>query len=109
MTRAELEEVFRSGDGGKIRNALISAFYSEKSEWVQGWCLTLIDHPDPIARYGVAVVLGNNAVVHRDEIDLLKSLEAVEKLGADSEEGVRVAARDSLGDILHAIKLKGTS
>lgn len=109
MSRAELEEAFRSGNGEKIRDALISAFYSEKGEWVQGWCLKFSDHPDPIARYGVAVVLGNNAVVHRAEIDLVRSLEVVEKLAGDSEEGVRVAARDSLGDVLFAIKLKGTS
>jgi hypothetical protein len=53
MSRAELEEGFRSGNGEKIRDALISAFYSEKGEWVQGWCLKFSDHPDPIARYGV--------------------------------------------------------
>jgi hypothetical protein len=109
MSQAELEEAFGSGNGERIRDALISAFYSQKGEWVQGWCLKLSDHPDPIARYGVAVVLGNNAIVHRSEIDLMKCLEAVEKLGGDLEERVRAAAKDSLGDILHAIKLKGTS
>jgi hypothetical protein len=109
MTRGELEEALRSGNGERVRDALISAFYSEKGEWIQSWCLKLSNHPDPTARYGVAVVLGNNAVVHRGEIDLLKSLEAVQKLGADSEERVRAAAKDSLGDVLHAINLKGTS
>jgi hypothetical protein len=86
MARAELEEEFRSSDGERVRDALLSAFYSEKAEWVQSWCLELCTHHDPIARYGVAVVLGNNAVVHRDEIDLVKCLEAVEKLGGDLEE-----------------------
>jgi hypothetical protein len=109
MTRAELEEAFGSGNGERIRDALISASYSEKGEWVQGWCLKLSDHPDPMVRYGVAIVLGNNAIVHRGEIDLVKCLEAVQELGADTEECVRTAARDSLGDVLHAIKLKGTS
>ena len=109
MTRAELEEAFCCGNGEKIRDALISAFYSEKGDWVQGWGLKLSNHPDPIARYGAAVVLGNTAVRHRREIDLLKSLEAVQKLSADSEERVRAAAKDSLRDVLHAIKLKGTS
>ena len=109
MTQAELEEAFLSGNGQRVRDGLISAFYSEKGEWVQGWCLKLSDHPDPIARYGVAVVLGNNAIVHRDEINLVKCLEAVEKLGGDLEERVRAAAKDSLGEVLHAIKLKGTS
>ena len=47
--------------------------------------------------------------MHRAESDLVKSLEVVEKLAGDSEEGVGVAARDSLGNVLHAIKLKGTS
>jgi hypothetical protein len=109
MTRAELEEALRGGNGEKIRDALISASCSEKGEWVQSWCVRLSNHSDPTARYGAAVVLGNNAVVHFREIDLLKSLEAVEKLSADPEERVRVAATDSLGDVLHAIKLKGTS
>ena len=109
MTRAELEEAFGSGNREKIRDALISAFYSQKGEWIQGWCLRLSGHPDPVARYGVAVVLGNIAVLHRSELDLAKCLEAVEKLGGDSEERVRVAATDSLVDVLHAIKLKGTS
>ena len=109
MNRGELEEAFLSGSGERVRDALISASYSEKGEWVQGWCLRLSNHPDPIARYGAAVVLGPNAILHRGEIDLVKSLEAVEKLGADLEERVRTAAKDSLSDILHAIKLKGTS
>jgi hypothetical protein len=109
MTRAELEEAFGSGNGEKIRDALISASYSEEGEWVHGWCLKLSDHPDPIARCGAAVVLGNNAIAHRGEVNLVKSLEAVEKLGGDLEERVRAAAKDSLGDVLHAIKLKGTS
>jgi hypothetical protein len=109
MTQAELEEAFGSGNGGKIRDALVSASYSEEGKWVQDWCLRLSGHPDPIARYGVAVVLGNIAVLRRSEIDLAKCLEAVEKLGSDSEEQVRVAAKDSLCDVLHAIELKGTS
>jgi|SRR5271165_714121 len=109
MTRAELEETLRGLDGEKIRDALISASYSEKGEWVQSWCLRLSNHSDPTARYGAAVVLGNNAVVHFGELDLLKSLEAAEKLSADPEERVRIAAKDSLGDVLHAVKLKGTS
>jgi hypothetical protein len=109
MTQAELEEAFLSGNGQRVRDGLISAFYSERGEWIQGWCLKLCDHPDPIARYGVAVVLGNNAIAHRGEVDLVKCLEVVEKLGGDSEERVRVAATDSLVEVLHAIKLKGTS
>jgi hypothetical protein len=109
MTRAELEEAFGSGDGEKIRDALMSACYSERGAWVEGWCLKFSDHPDPIARYGVAVVLGNNAIAHCGEVDLVKCLEVAEKLGDDSEEQIRTAAKDALGDILHAIKLKGTS
>ena len=46
--------------------------------------------------------------MHRGEIDLLECLDAVENLIADREERVRVAAKDSLADVLHAIKLKGT-
>jgi hypothetical protein len=109
MNRGELEEAFLSGSGERVRDALISAFYSEKAEWIQGWCLRLSNHPDPIVRYGVAVVLGNIAVLHRSELDLVKCLEAVEKLSGDLEERVRFAAKDSLGDVLHAIKLNGTS
>ena len=109
MSRTELEEAFGSGNGERIRDALISAFYSEKGEWVQDWCLRLSDHQDPIARYGVAVVLGNIAVLHRRELDLVKCLEAVEKLSCDPEERVRPAAKDSLSDVLRAISIKGAS
>jgi|GEM_PF-4388886 len=108
MTRAELEDALRSDNGERVRDALICAFYSERGESVQTWCLKLCNHPDPAARYGVAVILGNNAIVHRGEIDLLECLDAVENLIADREERVRVAAKDSLADVLHAIKLKGT-
>ena len=109
MTRLELEKAFQSTDGKEVRDALISAFYSEEGKWVQGWCLKLIGHPDASARYGVAVVLGNIAVVHRCDVNLLKCLEAVEGLGCDPEESVRIAARDSLDDVLHPIRLQGTS
>ena len=108
MTRAELEDALCSDDGERVRDALISAFYSEGGEWVQSWCLKLSGHTDATARYGVAVILGNNAIVRRGEVDLLKCLAAVEKLISDPEERVRVAANDSLVDVLHAIKLKGT-
>lgn len=109
MSRPELEVAFQCGLGEKVRDALISAFYNEESRWVQDWCFRLVEHSDSIARYGVALVLGNIAVVHRDEVDLMKCLEAVERLTADADEGVRTAAKDSLDDVLHAIKLRGVS
>ena len=109
MSRRELEESFRSDSGERVRDALISAFYTEEGCWVQDWCLRLVDHPDSIARYGVAVVLGNIAIVRGNDIDLMKCLEAVEKLSSDPEERVKVAAGDALLDVLHAIKLREVS
>jgi hypothetical protein len=109
MTRRELEEAFTSSNGERVRDALISAFYSEEGTWVQSWCLKLSTHPDAAARYGVAVVLGNIAVVRRNEIDLLQCLETVEKLSGDLEDRVRTAARDSLDSVRHAIRLSHDS
>lgn len=109
MSRVELEEAFRSDSGETVRLALISAFYTEVAPWVQGWCMKLIDHPDSIARHGVALVLGNMVAVRSNEVDLMKCLEAVQKLIGDADEQVRIAAQDSLDDVLHAIKLRGVS
>lgn len=105
MTRAELEREFASGDGERIKLALISAFCSEDANWLQEWCLRFVDHPSNSARYGAAIVLGNVSSVHALEIDLLKSFHALEKLKADADEQVRIAADDRVHDVLHLIRL----
>jgi hypothetical protein len=109
MSRPELEESFRSGSGERVRDALISAFYTEEGSWVQDWCLKLVTHSESVARSGVAKVLGNIAVVRRDQVDLMRCLDAVKKLTKDSDERVRIVARDALEDVFHAIKLNGGS
>ena len=92
-----------------MRDALISAFYTEEPGWVAQRCLRLVGYPEWSARRGAVSVLGNIAVVHRKQIDLPKCLEAVKGLVADQNEEVRTAAKDAMDDILHAIKLKGAS
>jgi hypothetical protein len=91
--------------GSAFKLALISAFYYEDANWLQEWCLRFVDHPSNSARHGAAIVLGNVSSVHALAIDLLKSLHALEKLKADAAEQVRIAADDSMHDVLHLIRL----
>ena len=109
MSRGELEKAFSGNSGERIRDALISASYSEDASWVLDWCVKLAGDERSIARYGVAVVLGHIAIDGRREVDLMRCLEAAERLISDADEATRLAARDSLDDVLHAIRLQGTS
>jgi hypothetical protein len=109
MSRGELERAFRGGSGESIRDALISASYSEDASWLLDWCLKLVGDERSIARYGVAVVLGHIAIDGLGEVDLMRCLEAAERLTSDPDEATRLAARDSVDDVLHAIRLHGTS
>jgi hypothetical protein len=109
MSRMELEEAFSSGSGERVRDALISAFYTEEPSSVAQWCLKFVSHPEWSARRQAVIVLGNVAVSHREQIDLQKCLEAVERLVADQNEEVRTAAKDAMDDVLHAIRLNSDS
>lgn len=88
---------------------LLSVFHTEAGRGVQDRCLKLVDHPDPVARRGVALILGNIAAVHRNELDRMKCQPALEKLTCDTEEEVRTAGLDSGDYVLHAIELRGVS
>ena len=109
MTRVQLEDALRSTDGSRVRDALLSASYSEDGRWVQDYCIKLAGHPESIVRHAVALVLGHIAIAHRGDVDLLKCLEAVRNLTADSDTATRVAALDGLNDVLHAIGLQATA
>jgi hypothetical protein len=62
MSRGELEKAFRGNSGEGIRDALISAWYSEDARWLFAWCLKLVGDKRSIVRYGVGVVLGHIAI-----------------------------------------------
>ena len=101
MSHSELEQELASGNGERIANALLSAFYSENPEWVQKSCLRFAAHPDNQVRRNVAVVLGNVSHVYASEIDLNVSLETLQKLNTDNDASVRVASEDAIEGVLH--------
>ena len=103
LSRSELEQELASQDGERILHALISAFYSEDPDWVQKSCLRFIEHADSSARRASAIVLGNISHVHARDIDLMVSLEALQKLRSDHDENVRAAAEDAIESVLHMI------
>jgi len=109
MSREELEAAFQSGNGERIRGALISASYSEEGNWLAGWCMQFVDHPEWEARQGAAMVLGYVAIAHRRTVELSRCLGAVERLTADPQEEVKVAAKDAVDDLVHAMRLNGVS
>jgi hypothetical protein len=109
MSRQELEAAFQSGNGVRIRVAMISASYMEEGNWMAERSLRFVSHPDWTVRQGVAMVLGHVAITHGRSVDLSKCLEAVEKLAADQLEEVKVAARDTVDDVLQAMRLNGVS
>ena|SRR5580704_11378473 len=109
MSRRELEEAFRSGNGKRVRDALISAAYTEEGSWVANWCLSFVHHSDAMARSAAALVIGRVAISSRQTVDLPKCLDAVRSLTADSVEEVRTNAKDALDDVVHAIRLKSAS
>jgi hypothetical protein len=109
MSRQELEAAFRSENGIRIREALISASYSEEGNWLAGWCLHFVNHPAWEARQGAAMVLGYVAMDDWRSIDPSKCLEAVERLTGDLQEEVKVAARDAVEDVLQAMRLNNAS
>ena len=105
MSRSELEREFTSGDGSRIADALISSFYSETPEWVQKSCLRFVEHSDSHARRAAAIVLGNVSHMNAREVDLIVSHAALQKLEADQEESVKLAAQDSMILVLHMVGL----
>jgi hypothetical protein len=104
LSRAELEIEFANSDGDRILHALISAFYYEEPKWVQQSCLRFVEDENPTARRGAAIVLGNVSHVYAADLDLVVSLDALQKLKADKGEGVSAAAEDSLMIVLHMIE-----
>ena len=108
ISRGELEKAFRGNDGERIREALISASYSEDASWLVDLCLKLAGDERSVVRQGVALVLGHIAIDHRGEVDLKRCLEAAERLTGDPDEATRMAALDSVDDVLHAIRLQST-
>ena len=106
LFRQELENIFLGGDGQEIGSALRSAFYSEDANWVLGWCLKFVGHREGIARKSAIQVLGNISVLGRSKVDLSVCHLVAEKLCDDPVEEVRIAAKDALEDIQHAITLK---
>jgi hypothetical protein len=109
MSRQELEEAFRSGNGRRVRDALISASYTEEGSLVADWCLSFVHHSDALTRSAAALVIGHIAISSCQTIDLPKCLDAVRSLAADSVEAVRNDANDALDDIVHAIRPKSAS
>jgi hypothetical protein len=108
ISRGELEKAFRGNDGERIREALISASYSEDASWLVDSCLKLAGDERSVVRQGVALVLGYIAIDPRGEVDLKRCLEAAERLTDDPDEATRMAALDSVDDVLHAIRLQST-
>ena len=106
MSRPEIERELASGDGERILTALLSAFYSEDCAWVERRCLQFLQSSSASARRGAALVLGHLAGAYGDEIDLVGASEVLTTLSADADESVRVAASDSLVDVLHSLKLQ---
>jgi hypothetical protein len=55
------------------------------------------------------MVLGHVAITHRRSVELSKCLETVEKLVADQQEEVKLAASDAVDDVLQAMRLNSVS
>jgi len=106
MSRADLEDAFASGDGEKIGSALLSAFYTQEPGQIERWCLKFASHQEPLIRQLAIEILGNTAALRRSEVDLVNYRKMAEQLCRDPDEGVRMAARDALDDVLRATKLK---
>ena len=65
MSRSELEKAFRGKDGERIREALISASYSEDASWLLDSCLKLAGDERSVVRQGVALVVGISLSITR--------------------------------------------
>jgi hypothetical protein len=105
MTLSELEREFGSGDGERIQEALLSAFYSRNCVWVESRCLHFLGSASAAARRGAAMVLGNLARVYGQRIDLANAHDALLRLSKDADKGVRAAVSDSLDTVMHRLRL----
>jgi hypothetical protein len=100
IARADAEAALRSGDPSKVCNALVGiAFHDPDWQWVQHWCLRLIDDPDSDVRGLAATCLGHIARIHKtlDESLARGVLERVRE--CDKDPKVRGRAEDALGDL----------
>ena len=109
MSRQELETAFQSGNGMRIREALISASYTEEGNWLASWCFRLVDHPAWEARHGAVMILGHLAIAQHRALELSKCLEVAERLKADPQEEVKASAGDAVDDVVQAMRLNNAS
>jgi hypothetical protein len=83
ITRVEAERVFRAADTMAICHALVGVtFHDPDRQWVEEWCLTFCESPDPELRQLAATCLGHLARIHRS-LDLERVLPVLRRLSAD--------------------------
>jgi len=99
LSREELEAEFASNNSERIFNALLSAFYTEPPDLLEGWCYKFAEHPGEAARRGAAVVLGSTAKVHGLR-DFTRAVSVPAKLRQDP--ALKTYVDDSLEIVLHS-------
>jgi hypothetical protein len=100
LTHAEAEQAFRSDDTASICSAIASVTLTDWDRtWLEGWCVSLSEHPEPAVRQISATCLGHIARRFRT-IDRA-AVEALERLCEDPES--RTYAQDSLEDVRLAV------
>ncbi len=97
-TREETVAELESGDGDRIKYALIDGSYYEDVAWLQARCLEALPSPFPVARYGALMAL-QILVCLRGGVDPLVVVPAVAPLLDDPDGLVVESAMDVLKDI----------
>lgn len=105
VDRQTTERQLASGDEQLAARALLAAsLEDDDAAWVFGRCLAMVDDPRVGVRRAVALAIGHLAIPG-DFVDATPAREALKRLAADPR--VRPAASDALGDVEHALTIKG--
>lgn len=96
LSHADAEAAFRSEDTAAICSALAGAVLTDWDRtWLERWCVTLAEHPEPAVRQISATCLGHIARRFRT-IDPT-SIEALHRLCDDPD--ASTYAQDALEDV----------
>jgi hypothetical protein len=100
LSHAEAERSFRSDDTAAICSALAAVTLTDWDRtWLEGWCVSLSEHPESAVRQISATCLGHIARRFR-RMDP-HAIEALHRLCEDPE--TRTYAQDALEDVRHAV------
>jgi hypothetical protein len=100
LSHADAEAAFRSDDTAAICSALASVTLTDWDRtWLEDWCVSLAEHPEPAVRQISATCLGHIARRFRT-IDR-SSVEALQRLCEHDE--TRTYAQDALEDVRLAV------